>query len=168
MLPMSAPPLSPRQLFQLLDSGRITREEFRERMKECAEEIITEMEEDHLNPVAALLEQMISRRAAGKLLRHHQEPLIREVLQALSEVDDFPPARWLWNAAHPHIPLHAFFRSKREPVFRVVKLEAMPQLVTATVEYGTVGGNGLVREELRMRRDRRGRLGLERRQFSPD
>jgi|JI6StandDraft_1071083.scaffolds.fasta_scaffold05979_2 hypothetical protein len=166
--PMPATPLSPRQLFNLLDSGRISREEFRERMKECAEEIITEMEEDHLNPVAALLEQMISRRAASKLLRHHEEPLIREVLQALSEVDDFSPARWLWNAAHPHIPLHAFFRSKREPVFRVVTLEAMPQLVTVTVEYGTAGTDGVVREQLRMRRDRRGRLGLERRQFVPN
>lgn len=164
---MPSPPLSPRQLIHLLDSGRISREEFRSRMKECAEEIITEMEEDHLNPVAALLEQVLSRRAAGKLLRHHEEPLIREVLQALSEVEDFSPARWLWNAAHPHIPLNAFFRSKREPVFRVVTMEAMPQVVTVTVEYGTADQAGLVREELRLRRDRRGRLGLERRQLLP-
>jgi hypothetical protein len=63
-------------------------------MKECAEEIITEMEEDHLNPVAALLEQMISRRAASKLLRHHQEPLIREVLQI-----GLKQAKELWEVA---------------------------------------------------------------------
>lgn len=165
---MPATPLSPRQLFQMLDSGRITREEFRLRMGECAEEIITEMEEDRLNPVAALVEQMLSRRVASKLLKNHEEALIREMLQALSEVEDFSPARWLWNAAHPHIPLHAFFRSKRLPVFRVVAMEAMPQVITVTVEYGTPGMDGVVREQIRLVRDRRGRLGLERRQFVPD
>ncbi|GEP45829.1 hypothetical protein [Brevifollis gellanilyticus] len=165
---MSAAPLSPRQLFHLLDSGRITREEFRAKMNECAVEIIEEMEEDRLNPVAALMEQMLSRRAASKLMKHHQEAHVREVLQALSEVEDFSPARWLWNAAHPHIPLHAFFRSQRKPVFRVVGLDSLPQLVTVTVEYGTPGMDGVVREQIRLRRDRRGKLGLERRQFVPD
>jgi hypothetical protein len=101
-------------------------------------------------------------------LRRHEEALISEVLQALSEVEDFAPARWLWNAAHPHMPLHAFFRSKREPVFRVVMIDAMPQLIAVTVEYGTPGMDGLIRENLRLRRDRRGRLGLERRQLVPD
>ena len=137
-------------------------------MNECAVEIIEEMEEDHLNPVAAFMEQVLSRRAASKLLRQHAETAIREALQALSEVEDFSPARWLWNAAHPHIPLHAFFRSQRKPVFRVVVLEALPQLVSVTVEYGTPGMDGLVREQIRFRRDRRGRLGLERRQFVKD
>lgn len=152
----------------MLDSGRITREEFRLRMGECAVEIIAEMEEDRLNPVAALVEQMLSRRVASKLLKHHEEALIRETLQALSEVEDFSPARWLWNAAHPHIPLHAFFRSKRQPVFRLVAMEAMPQVITVTVEYGTPGMDGVVREQIRFVRDRRARLGLERRQLVPD
>jgi hypothetical protein len=165
---MSAPPTSPRHLFNLLDSGRITREEFRARMKECAVEIIGEMEEDRLNPVAALIEQMTSRRIASKLLKAHDEAQVREVLQALSEVEDFAPARWLWNAAHPHMPLHAFFRSKRQPVFRVVMMDALPQVVTVTVEYGASGTDGVVREQIRFRRDRRGRLGLERRQLVPD
>ncbi len=93
--------------------------------------------------------------------------MIPEVLQALSEIDDFHPARWLWNAGHPHIPLHAFFRSKREPVFRVVTLEALPQVVTVTVEYGAPISTSLIREEFRLRRDRRGQLGLERRQAVP-
>lgn len=156
-------PASPRQLFQLLDSGRITREQFRERMAECAHEIIAEMEEDRLNPAEALLEQVLSRRAASRLTRNHEEAVVREALQALSELEDFPPARWLWNAAHPHIPLHAFFRSRRRPVFRVTQLEAMPQLVTVAVEYGLAGSEEIIREDIRLRRDRRGRLGLERR-----
>jgi hypothetical protein len=141
--------------------------EFREAMKVNAQEIIVEMEEDHLNPVQAFMEQMLCRRAASKLLKKHQEQVIREVLQALSEIDDFHPARWLWNAGHPHIPLHAFFRSKREPVFRVVTLEALPQVVTVTVEYGAPISTSLIREEFRLRRDRRGQLGLERRQAVP-
>ncbi len=145
----------------------MSREEFREAMKANALEIIEEMEEDHLNPVAAFMEQMLCRRAASKLLKKHEESLIREVLQALSEVDDFPPARRLWNAAHPHIPLHAFFRSKREPVFRVITLEAMPQVVTITVEYSTAMHTQVIREEIRLRRDRRGQLGFERRQTLP-
>ena len=143
----------------------MSREEFREAMKGHALEIIEEMEEDHLNPLEAFMEQMLCRRAASKLLKQHEEALIREVLQALSELDEFPPGRWLWNAAHPHLPLHAFFRSKREPVFRVLSLEAMPQLVTVTVEYSSAKGSStLHKEELRLRRDRRGQLGLERRQ----
>ena len=164
---MPAPLHSPRQLFQLLDAGRLTLTEFREAMKSNALEIIDEMEEDHLNPVQAFLEQMLCRRAASKLLKKHTEPLIREVLQALSEISDFTPARWLWNAAHPHIPLHAFFRSKREPVFRVLALEAMPQVVTITVEYTVTPPARLIREELRLRRDRRGQLALEQRKLTP-
>jgi hypothetical protein len=162
------PPSSPRQLFHLLDTGRLSREEFREAMKAAAEELIEEMEEDHLNPVAAFMEQMLCRRAASKLLKKHEESLIREVLQALSELDDFPPGRWLWNAAHPHIPLHAFFRSKREPVFRILDLEAMPQIVTVTVEYGQAASMAVIREQFRLRRDRRRQLGLERRQVIAD
>lgn len=143
----------------------MSREQFREAMRDHALEIIDEMEEDRLNPLEAFMEQMLCRRAASKLLKQHEEALIREVLQALSELDDFPPGRRLWNAAHPHIPLHAFFRSKREPVFRIVSLEAMPQLITVCVEYGTDQSRAtLHREDIRLRRDRRGQLGLERRQ----
>ncbi len=155
--------VSPRQLFQMLDSGRITREQFRAGMAECAQELIAEMEEDRLNPAEALLEQVLSRRTASRLTKIHEETIIRETLQALSELDEFPPARWLWNAAHPHIPLHAFFRSRRKPIFRVTRIEAMPQLVTVSVEYGTSGSGEITQEDIRLRRDRRGRLGLERR-----
>ncbi len=157
---MSDPNPNPRLLFQQLDSGRISREEFRAAMGEHAREIIGEMIDDHANPAMAFLEQMLSRRAASKLLRCHEEPVIREVLLALAEIEDFPPARWLWNAAHPHIPLHAFFRTRREPVFRITGMEALPLMVTVIVEYG---GAEPQREEFRLRRDRRGRLGLEHR-----
>jgi hypothetical protein len=149
----------------MLDNGQMTRDEFREAMKLHALEIIDEMEEDHLNPVAALLEQVTSRRAASRLLKKNSESLVREVLLTLSEVEDFPPARWLWNAAHPHIPLHAFFRSKRVPIFQVLSLDAMPQLIILRVEYGVAGSDRIFREEFRLRRDRRAQLGLEQRKL---
>ncbi|MDZ4288587.1 MAG: hypothetical protein U0984_11545 [Prosthecobacter sp.] len=159
----SASPPNPRQLFHLLDSGRMSLAEFREAMAVHARELIVEMEEDSANPLVAFLEQMLCRRAASKLERKHGEVLVREVLLALSEIPDFPPGRWLWNAAHPHLPLHAFFRVKREPVFRIVLFDAMPQVITLTVEHGRASGGDTLREEIRLRRDRRGQLGLERR-----
>lgn len=149
----------------MLDTGRISLEEFRASMAQHAQEAIEEMEEDYLNPAAALLEQMQSRRAAARLKKHHEESLIREVLLALADLPDFPPGRWLWNAGHPHIPLHAFFRTQRKPVFRISSLEVMPQIVVVLVEYGRVGTEVLIKEEVRLRRDRRNQLGLERRRM---
>lgn len=160
---VSNTPPSPSQLFHLLDTGRMNQEEFREAMRQHAQEIIVEMEEDHQNPMSAFLEQMLCRRAVSKLLRRHEEPVIREVLLALSEIDDFPPARWLWNAGHPHMPLHAFFRSRREPVFRIAQMEVMPQVINVVVEHGSAEKDQITREDFCLRRDRRGRLGLERR-----
>lgn len=141
----------------------MTLEDFRAAMAVHARDLIVEMEEDSLNPLAAFMEQMLCRRAATKLETKHGEALVREVLLALSELPDFPPGRWLWNAAHPHLPLHAFFRVNRAPVFRILMLEAMPQIVTLTVEHGPGSGADTIREEIRLRRDRRGQLGLERR-----
>lgn len=162
----ASPPPSPRQLFHMLDTGRISLDEFRSAMAQHAQEVIVEMEEDHLNPAAALLEQMQSRRAASRLLKQNEETLIREVLLALADLPDFPPGRWLWNAGHPHIPLHAFFRTQRKPVFRLSSLEAMPQIVIAHVEYGVAGSDQVIKEEIRLRRDRKSQLGLERRRVA--
>ena len=154
---------NPRQLFHLLDTGRITQEAFREAMAVHARDLIEEMVEDDANPVTALVEQMRCRRAASKLERKHGEAAIREILLALCEVPDFRPSRWLWNAAHPHLPLHAFFRIQREPVFRIAAMESLPQVVTLTVEHGSAEKSATLREEFIFRRDRRGHLGLERR-----
>lgn len=165
IIAVSEIPPSPRQLFHLLDTNRITPEQFRDSMAYHAREMIEEMEEDHLNPAAAFIEQMLCRRAVSKLLKHHEESLVREVLLALSELNDFPPGRWLWNAGHPHMPLHAFFRSKRDPVFRIVTLDAAPQHVMVVVEYGVTGYTHPKKEEIHLRRDRRSQLGVERRRL---
>ena len=114
---------TPPEIFRRFERGEIDREEMQSLMALNARELIAEMEEDHQNPVAALIEQLLARRAIGKWVRLLGGPVVREILQALSEVDDFPPARLLWNASHPDVPLHCFLRIRREPVFYMVVVE---------------------------------------------
>jgi hypothetical protein len=121
------------------------------------------MEETRLNPVAAFFDHVRNRRAAAKLVGKHGEEGVREVLAALGEVPDFPPARLLWNAQHPHMPLYCFIRTMREPVFRVASLTLMGQAAFITVEHGAAGKGQAIREELSFRRNRKGQLTLEKR-----
>ncbi len=151
---------TPRELFERLEAGRISRLEFQAAMAVHARELIGEIEETKLNPVQAGLEEMKNRAAAIYLTLRHGEGIVREVLAALSQVEDFLPARFLWNALHPHVPLHCFFRSNREPVIRVQKLDVNPQRIRVQVEHGkSTKGQG-TREELVFRRDRRQELQL--------
>ncbi len=166
-MPVPEPLPHPQHLFHMLDTGRLSREDFRAAMALHAKEVIAEMEEDHSNPVVAYFERVLNRRAVHKLTRKHGETLIREVLLALAEVPDFPPARWLWNAAHPHVPLHCFFRSRKEPLFRIHEMEALPQVVNLEIEHGSTQDNTLVHELFKLRRDRRGRLLMEVRRQKP-
>lgn len=161
-MPLTDPIPPPLQLFRMLDAGRLSPEDFRAAMQTHARELIQEMEEDHRHPFAAALERLLNRRIVWKLTRQHGEALLREILLALAEVPDFPPGRWLWNAAHPHVPLHCFFRSRRSPVFRITRIEALPQVVNLTLEHGR--GDALVTEDFKLRRDRRGQLLLVSRQ----
>ncbi len=121
MLPTDPVP-TPQQLFRWLDSGRITREEFRTAMAVHAVEIIQEMEQAHANPLVAKFNELMNRREAWRWARKHGEQLIREILCVLMDEDRFSPAKWLWNAAHPHIPLHCFFRTRGTPVLRFVEM----------------------------------------------
>jgi len=126
-----------------------------------ARELIEEIEEDKRNPVLAYLETLKSRALAMKLTIQHGEKLLREVMFALSMVEDFSPARFLWNAAHTHVPLHCFFRVGREPVFRVIRLNATAQSVLLEVEHGSKERALSVREEFVLRRNRRSELVVE-------
>lgn len=156
---------TPQQLFRWLDSGRITPEEFRQSMAVHAREIIQEMEQAHTNPLVAKFNDLMNRREAWKWSRKHGEPLIREVLCALMDEERFPPARWLWNAAHPHIPLHCFFRTRGTPLLRFVEMNVQPQAVTLVVEHGGSETLPPVREQFMLRRNRRTQLFVERRQL---
>ncbi len=127
---------SPKQLFAMFERGEIEREELQAMMAVHARELIGEIEEDYQNPAAAWLEAMMARQMMGRLTWRHGKRLVREVLIALSEVPDFPPAQKLWNAAHPDLPLHCFLRMRREPVFRIVQLGRRGDEVDVVVEYG--------------------------------
>ncbi len=138
----------------MLDSREITPEEFRDAMAHHARGLIAEMEEVHQNPVAAWLETLKNRRAASRLAREHGEHRVREILVALSEVPDFPLANWLWDADQPTVPLYCFLRTRREPVFRVLKIASAPFVLSVTVEHGGLKRGTSVREQFRFGRDR--------------
>jgi hypothetical protein len=166
---MSAPPdflrnpPSPNRLFHLLESGKLSREDFQAAMRVHAEALIAEMEEEHQNPLAALYESMRRRYAAAKLSRRHNEEDIREIFHALADLEDFPPASHLWNAAHRHVPLHCFFRPGKEPVFHVLELNTSRQRARIVVEYGEAVRSRSVREEVLLQRDETGVLCVSQR-----
>lgn len=128
-----------------------------------ARELIEEMEQARKNPVIAWMHQLFNRREAARWAGGHGEALLREILLALAEEDRFPPARWLWNASHPHVPLHVFFRTRELPRFRFLKLRASSQSVTVEIEHGGSDTAPPVREEFLLRRGRNTRLLVERR-----
>jgi hypothetical protein len=158
---------TPRQIFRQLDSGEISRERFRELMAEHTQLIIGEMVEAHQNPIAAWLETLRNRRAASRLASRHGEMLVREIFTALADLPEFPLANWLWNADQPHVPLHCFLRSRREPIFRVLKIASAPFLLTITVEYGNAEKDQISRERFIFTRDRFGRLHVKSRENIP-
>jgi len=140
----------------MLDHGDISREEFREAMRLHAESIIEEMVEVHENSLAAWMEMLRNRRVAARLRRQHGERLVRDVFTALAEVPDFPLANWLWNADRTDLPLYCFLRSRREPVFRVLKLVSAPFVLTVDVEYGSAEKGAALKERFTLDRDRLG------------
>jgi hypothetical protein len=149
---------SPSQLFARFERGEIEREELHALLAAHARELIAEMEEDHRNPAAAWIEGLLARQAVRGLARRHGTHLLREILIALSEVPDFPPAGYLWNASHPDVPLHCFLRIRREPVFRIARLVMREQSVELIVEYGAPGRGKATRQTIRLQRDDQWRL----------
>lgn len=127
---------TPSQIIASFERGELERDEMHAMMALHARELIHEMEEDYQNPAAAWIENLLARRAVGRLVRRHGGRLIRETLAALAEVPDFPAVRHLWNASHPDVPLHCFVRIRREPVFRILTLEVKSGEVLVVVEYG--------------------------------
>ena len=108
--------------------------EFQSLMAAHQRELIREIEEDHQNPLAAWLESRLAKASVKKLLRKHTAFRIREVLVALSESDGFPLAKYIWNAAHPDVPLHCFFRIRREPVFQILSMHSEGNTIEVHME----------------------------------
>lgn len=144
---------TPNQIFASFERGEIERDEVHALMALHARELIQEMEVDHQNPAAALIETLLARRSAGRLARNHGGRLLREVLVALADAPDFPPAKYLWNAAHPDVPLHCFLRMRREPVFRILAIRPKSGEIAVDVEYGSSGRGKGTRQTLILKRD---------------
>jgi len=152
---------TPKQLFALFERGEIPREELRALLAVHARELISEMEEDYQNPATAWIESLLARRAASRLVRRHGARLLREILIALAEVQDFPPAHHLWNAAHPDVPLHCFLRMRREPVFRILNIANQSNIIKLLVEHGDARRGQGTRRTFILKRDDRWRLQVD-------
>lgn len=131
-----APFPSPRVLVRRWEAGEIKREELQALMAEHQRAILEEAEEVFQNPIAAFIEGVVNKRIAKRLMRQHGEAGVRELLVALSELEDFPPSAFLWNAMHWDVPLHCFIRSKSAPVFRVKEMWVKSDRGEMFIEYG--------------------------------
>lgn len=149
---------TPRQIFASFERGEIERAELHALMALHARELIEEMEEDQMNPAAAWIEGLLARRASKRLTRLHGGRVLREVLIALSNVPDFPPAGYLWNAVHPDVPLYCFFRMRREPVFRILSVEAKAGGFRVLVEHGAAAKGKGARCGFLLKRDEKWQL----------
>lgn len=156
---------TPPQLFEDFESGLISREQLHAAMSFHAKGLIEEVVEAHENPLAAWWEGILARKLASRLSARHGEKRVRQVLHALSEVPDFFPAQWLWNASHPDVPLFCFLRLRKEPIFRIVKIESLAGLVHVTVEYGSSAKGEATRESFSLRHRRTGGLEVADRGF---
>lgn len=125
---------TPAQLATRYELGEIDRTEFQTLMAIHARELITEIEDDHQNPILAWIETQLAMRAVKKLLRKNSSFDIREALTALAEAPSFPLAKYLWNAPHPDVPLHCFFRLRKTPVFNILSIDSKGSTVELHIE----------------------------------
>ena len=89
---------------------------------------------------------------------------LREVFMSLSQLDDFPPANYLWNADQLETPLYSLLREKRAPVLRFKEVLILRQSAKITIEYGELKPRNRTLETIQLRRDWRGVLIIEDRQ----
>ncbi len=155
---------SPNRLFAWYESGQITREQWREGMRHQFLLALKEIEEDRSNPKLALLERWRCKSAARKILKNHTEAELREIFMSLAEIDDFPPANYLWNADQLDAPLYCFLREKREPVLRFSQVQICRLTADITIEYGGLNAKHRIQERITMRRDWRGIMVIESRE----
>lgn len=150
---------TPPQLFDDFEADLLTREQLHAALAFHARGLIEEVVEAHENPIAAWWDGLLARKTAARLAARHGEKRLRTIFAALSEVADFPPAAWLWNALHPDVPLFCFFRLRREPLFRLLKITHHAGTIRVTVEHGPAAPAPIIREEFTLTHRRGG--GLE-------
>jgi hypothetical protein len=157
-------PPPPQKLFREFEAGQITRAELQATFALHQREMIAEIEEMRLNPVAHYLEDILIKREVARIRRHYGEGIVREAFAALAEVPDFPPAILLWNADHRDVPLHCFFRFRREPVFRLLEVENQGVYCRVKVEYGSAKRKFATRETFTLHRGARNRFVVSKRE----
>ena len=157
--------ISPNRLLAWYRAGSITRDQWLEGMRHQFLLALTEIEEDRSDPTRALLETWRCKNAARRLEKNHTRAELREVFMSLSELDDFPPSNYLWNADQLDIPLHCFLREKRAPVLRFLKMSIRRLTAELTIEYGGIKSKDRIRETIHLRRDWRGTLVVESREI---
>ena len=141
--------------------GKITRPQWLEGMRQHFLLALKEINEDRSDPQRAILETWRCKNSARRLTRENTESELREVFMSLSELDDFPPATYLWNADQLDIPLHCFLREKRAPVLRFLKIQIRRLTAELTIEYGGAKAKNRIRETISLRRDWRGTMVVE-------
>ncbi len=157
---------TPPQLFRLLERGEITHKQLQQAMAHHALMLFQEIHETRRNPLLEFVEQRLNRRVCDRLVARYGESMLRAVLLALSEVPRFPPARFLWHAASPTVPLHCIIRMRREPVFRLLDIEDSPpdrQLVK--LEHGPAKKRQAIREHFVLQRQPDGSRAVLSRQW---
>jgi len=159
-----APFPTPRNLIQQWQEGEIERDEMQRLMGEHQKALLEEAEHFHRNPIAGYIEGLLNKRAARRLLKDHSEAAVRELFLALSWVQDFPPSAFLWNADHWDVALHAFFRTKAEPVFRVRELMVKSSRAVMLVEYGSAKKSEICRERFTFKRHWKGEMEVVKRE----
>jgi len=155
---------TPSKLFDWYEKGELTRKQWLAAMSLHFDDVIHEIQEDARNPILAKLETVLATRASKKLLHNTTETELREVLLALAELDDFPPANLLWNADQWDIPLHCFIRQRREPIFRINNLNITRNHAKITLQHGSSNKKQTTHETIRLQRNYLGQLILETRE----
>lgn len=155
---------SPNRLSQWYQTGKITRPQWLEGMRQHFLIALKEISEDRSDPKRAILETWRCKNAARRLTRHHTESELREVFMSLSELDDFPPSNYLWNADQLDIPLHCFLRERRAPVLRFPKIEIRRLTADLIIEYGGIKTKERICEVISMRRNWRGTMIVDSRE----
>ncbi len=152
---------SPNRLYHWYQTGKITRPQWLEGMRQHFLLALQEINEDRSDPQRAILETWRCKNAARRLTKEHTESELREVFMSLSELDNFPPSTYLWNADQLDIPLHCFLREKRAPVLRFTKMVIRRLTAELSIEYGGVKPKERIRETISLRRDWRGTMVVE-------
>lgn len=158
---MSTPPLSPRRLLARYQEGSITFEQWQAGMERQCLLAIEEAEEDYADPKRAWLETIRCKHAARRLLKHNNDVEIREIFVALSLIEDFPPAIYLWNADNRKSPLHCFLREKRLPVLKFSKLVIRAMSASLEIEYGGLKSHERTREKITLQRNGQSEMTVE-------